>query len=48
MRKSEGYVFTTTKDQRKEALNKSINRRMAKRFESMSTQERFFLTTLFL
>ena len=43
-----GYKWTTSTEERKERLNNSINRRLSKRFEKSTAEDRFFLTTIFL
>jgi len=45
--KAKGYKYSVTSQERKDLLNQSINRRMAKRFANTSSVDRFFLTTLF-
>ncbi len=47
MRKKPQYSFTTTQEQRKDELNKAINRRIINRFNNMNPINRFFLTTPF-
>jgi hypothetical protein len=42
------YSFTISDEERKDNLNKSINRRLSKRFKNVSSVDRFYLTTLFL
>jgi hypothetical protein len=46
--KEKGYSYTTSTEERKAKLNKSINNRMSKRFEKSTSEDRFFLTTIFL
>ena len=47
-RLTEGYIYSVSKEERQYALNRSINRRVSKRFEGKPSQETFYLTTLFL
>ena len=42
------YVFTISCEERKDKLNASINRSLSRRFEQVSSVDRFYLTTLFV